>query len=183
MIQTVAFLQVITSYHQELINYFIRHTPMKHTIIFRIALLAGISVFTLSCLKSADEPVIGCEPSPPLMLPINVLDASTSDDLFFAVSPRYTVSDLFFFRKADVSRKDTIRPRVIETANIKVFLVPLKVQATGDTLIMKIKNQIDDTIVYSVKHFNGDCPYTTLDKVLFNGTELVSNEARYFIRK
>jgi hypothetical protein len=156
---------------------------MKNTIIFRFALFIGISIFTFSCIKDADEPIIGCEPSPPLMLPVNVLDAGTSEDLFFSATPRYPVSDLYFFRKADISRKDTIRPTVAGNANVKVFLIPLKNTAVGDTLIMKIKNQADDTIIYSVKNGNGDCPYITIDKVSYNGTELAPIESRYFIRK
>ncbi|WP_295772138.1 hypothetical protein [uncultured Mucilaginibacter sp.] len=156
---------------------------MRHNFIFTLAIIAGILVSVSSCIKEVDEPVIGCEPSPQLVLPLNIVDATTSEDLFFSATPRYQVKDLYFFRKADANRKDTIRPNVYGNANVKAFLVPLKLQTTGDTLIMKIGTQADDTIIYSVKNVSGDCPYTTINGVLYNGSELVANESRYFIKR
>ncbi|MVN90486.1 hypothetical protein [Mucilaginibacter aquatilis] len=156
---------------------------MRHSFIFTLTIIAGILVSVSSCIKEADEPVIGCEPRPQLVLPLNIVDAATSENLFFSATPRYQVKDLYFFRKADVNRKDTIRPTVYGNANVKVFLVPLKIQSTGDTLIMKTGNHADDAIIYSVKNVNGDCPYTTLYNVLYNGSELAASGSGYIIKR
>lgn len=143
-------------------KYIINHFIMKKSPFVKVALLISISVFTFSSIKKNDELITGCEPRPALSLPVNILDIKTSEDLFFSSTPKYQLKDLYFFNKSDAARKDTIRASVINNinnANIKAFLIPLTISTGDNVLIMKIKDNADDTIILSVKEIKGECSY------------------------
>ncbi|WP_345949310.1 hypothetical protein ABDD95_20915 [Mucilaginibacter sp. PAMB04274] len=158
---------------------------MKYLLTAKLVCMTCIIMSLSSCIKNAEQSPIGCEPHPELVLPVNILSAATQEDLFFAASPRYQTSDLFFFRRSDVARKDTLRARVIgnTTGTIRVFLIPVRNGAGRNTLIMKIKDQPVDTIIYSVQNNDGDCPYLSLNTVFFNVKSLQPTEGRYNLTK
>lgn len=152
---------------------------MKNTFILKFVIAIFISISVVSCMKDDKEQPIGCEPAPVLSIPFNVLDASTGQDLFFSASPRYQTSSLYFFRKKDQARKDTIRPMIWGTGANRVFGVQVTNAITQDTLLMKIAANPDDVIIYNTKNGTGECPYLIFDKVLLNGTLLTANQGKF----
>lgn len=156
---------------------------MKQSILIKYALVIFISVTVSSCLKNPAEQPLGCEPAPPLVLAFNVLDAGTGQDLFFSSSPRYPVSNLYFFRKKDQVRKDTIRPAIVEIGTTRIFTLAVTNLVGQDTLLMRIFSNPDDQIIYSMKNGTGECPYLTFDKVLLNGTTLTATQGKFSFLK
>lgn len=156
---------------------------MKNSFLLKCAIAICIPVIAISCIKNTKEQSLDCEPAPVAVLPFNVLDSTTGQDLFFAASPRYPTNSIYFFNIKDKLRKDTIRPVVAGTGNNRVFTVPVTNAVTQDTLLMKIAANTDDVIIYNFKNGTGECPYLSLDKLSLNGTTIVSSQGKYVFTK
>jgi hypothetical protein len=156
---------------------------MKPLSISKFALVLLIPLIAISCIKDNKEQPIGCEPRPLVVLPFNVLDASTKQDLFFSATPRYAISSLYLFRKKDKARKDTIRPIIFGPDTNRVFTVPVTNGVAQDTLLMHVGTNPDDVIIYTIKNQISECSSLTLDKVFFNGTQIISSEGRFNFTK
>ncbi|MDB5090796.1 MAG: hypothetical protein JWR09_4790 [Mucilaginibacter sp.] len=157
---------------------------MKPSFISKCAVALCIPFIAISCNKNIEQQQPGCDlVMLATVIPFNVLDASTGQDLFFSSSPRYQTSSLYFFSIKDKTRKDTIRPAVVETGAGGVFTIPFNYNVPQDTLLMKVATNPDDVIIYTRKKGTDACAAYMLDKVFFNGTQITSNQGKFNFTK
>lgn len=146
----------------------------------KLILLSLIGFFSiLSCRKNNNE-IIACTyemkyPS----INFKVVNAQTGEDLFFSNTPKYTTSQICFFKTSDKLRKDTIKPHVNGSGISRFFSMTLNYPAQKDTLILKMpataENLNEDLFIYTVKNGNDFCLSPILNKGYLNNTELKFN--------
>lgn len=153
---------------------------MKNSFLLKYSLTICIAIVAVSCNKNTSKEIVGCDLAlSPLILPFNVLDVNSGQDLFFSTSPRYETNAIYFFSIRDKTRKDTIRPAITGTATNRIFTVQINNTAIKDTLLMKVATNPDDIIIYEVKKGDGPCGGLAFDKVYFNGTQLTANNGKF----
>ncbi len=145
----------------------------------KLILAAGAGLLFSACIKN-DGKVCSIMPSPK-PVNFNVVDASTRQDLFFSANPQFALKDLYFFRRADKSRKDTIRPEVLGSGNSRYFRYDLSNIAPKDTLYVKVGNLPDAILVYHTIPTGRPCTADLFDKLFFNGLVVKPNEGGVYV--
>jgi hypothetical protein len=140
-------------------------------------------VFFASCIKDSTwEPEIACDPQEPYAV-FQVVDKVSGTDLFFGTDARYKLNQLYAFKSTDKKHTDTIKPKIFSTATERVFLLPLNLARSADTLILKIADTPEDLLVYTSKPSGGVCQGHTLNKIFFNTVELQPSAGKFLLKK
>lgn len=140
-----------------------------------------VSVSISSCSKN-DSVTNNCTAQVnPIIINFNVLDKATNQNLYFSPNPRFQTKDLYFFKKIDVARKDTIRPIITGSGTSRYFQYASDYTSLQDTLVLKTGNLSDNTLVYTIEKTDNKCPNYKLATVNFNGSALSPSSERYIL--
>lgn len=115
----------------------------------------------------------------PISINFNVVDKATNQDLYFSSSPRFQTKDLYFFKKKDLIRKDTIRPTITGTS--RYFQYASDYASLQDTLVLKIGNLSENTLIYTIQKTDSECPNYKLGTIMFNGSVLSASSEKYIL--
>jgi hypothetical protein len=141
------------------------------------------AVFFASCIKdSTYEPEIVCDPTEPYVA-FQVVDKVSGTDLYFSTDAKYKLNQFYAFKSSDKKHTDTIKPKIFSTATERVFLLPLNLARSADTLILKIADTPEDLLVYTSKPSDGVCHGHTLNKIFFNTVELQPTAGKFLLKK
>lgn len=119
----------------------------------------------------------------PININFNVVDKNTNQDLYFSSNPRFQTKDLYFFRKTDVARKDTIRPTITGTGVERSFQYTFQYTSFQDSVILHTGNLSDNTISYAVKKTDDVCTQYKVSTVSSNGSTLIPSSGKYIFVK
>lgn len=141
-----------------------------------LVVMMAFIVFMLSACAKKEEDRIACALSVRvLLLNFNVVDAATQQDLYFSNNPRFSIKDIYIFRKEDVSRKDTIKPDVVTEGNNRYFRMVIA-YGPENTYILKTGNLTDNSIVTKIGKTEEVCSFYQVEQVTFNGSVVKGND-------
>lgn len=137
-------------------------------------------VMLVSCMKDAEDEIIGCDP-PYSTGAFRVVDKTSGADLFLGNNPRYKRADVKIYPFNYKNDKDTLTLSMFKSATLSPFIVPLKI--SRDTILLKIADLPMDTLIYTVKMPSNHCLPHTIDKAYFNSVEIVKEDNALIIKK
>lgn len=143
-------------------------------LLFFVLVLASIS----GCSKNSDTNNCTLQVNP-IVINFNVVDKATNQDLYFSTSPTFQTKNLYFFKKKDIARKDTIRPIITGQGTARFFQYNIDYTSLQDTLILKTGNLPDNTLIYTAQKTDTTCPNYNLTTVNFNGSVLTPSSNKY----
>ena len=133
---------------------------------------------------SKNDATYGCSAQvSPIIINFNVLDKATNQDLYFSSNARFQTKELYFFKKKDAARKDTIRPTITGTGANRYFQYTSDYTSFQDTLVLKTGNLPENTLIYTIQKTDGDCPNYKLGTVSFNSSALSPSSEKYILMK
>lgn len=138
----------------------------------------------LSCTKKNNQIIACTNEMKYASVNFKVVSIQTGEDLFFSNTPKYTTSQICFFKTKDKLRKDTIRPEIIGSGTSRYFNMRLSNPIQKDTLIVKIpsNNSSEDLFIYSIKNGSDACLSPILNKAYLNNTELTVNADKLILK-
>jgi hypothetical protein len=144
----------------------------------------GFVLLLLSACVKKEEEKLACVLSVRvLLLNFNVVDASTQQDLYFSANPRFSTKDIYFFKKADQSRRDTIRPNIVGVGNNRYFSIPLSYNPE-ETFILKTGNLTENNVAVRISKTENVCTDYQVEQVTFNGSLInAGNNGVYTLSK
>jgi hypothetical protein len=155
------------------------------SIILPFLLVFGIllSVSIAGCSKSNEDAINCTLQVNPVILTFNILDKLTKEDLYFSPNPRFKIKDIYFFKKKDVSRRDTLRPTINGSGTDRTFQYTTEYNTLKDTLTMKMGGLSDDSLTYTIETTNNPCTNYRLSNVTFNGSIISPTFDKYNLYK
>ncbi|HVW98502.1 MAG TPA: hypothetical protein VHA56_21225 [Mucilaginibacter sp.] len=143
-----------------------------------VFLLIGVA-FLAACITGCDSKSPDkCTPCPAILqlapnLNFRVVDKATNTDLFFNDPAEYAISDLKMHQLIN-GHPDTVFLSV-DTEN-KRFNVRVNPVGQIDTVIMKVGNKSQDTLLFSIATTKGCCSTTYLNTVSYNGVVVYTHD-------
>lgn len=147
-----------------------------------IKYLLGLSFILMlaSCMKDAEDEIIGCDP-PESIGAFQVVDKTSGADLFIGSNPRYKRANVKIYPFNYKNDKDTLRLSMYTSAKLSAFIFNLK--TSRDTILVKIADTPMDTIIYTVNKPQNHCLPHTIDKAYVNSGEMIKEDNALIIKK